>query len=697
MTHGANNILLVKIQMQIKFSSGYKIFILIGALFTCLEGCNLGPTPAYDFLNSMDFFLTYPTHYLNSDSVLKAVDKYPGLSQKLDTLLFGAYVLKDHEERTALIYALRASKVATENNQKMAKALSSYYVALLKGRLDQQGEAIPDAMIDARIAQRIFAQLKEEGWIIRTDNLWGIFYNWLGKRDSAKYYLFKANNAIERAALNSTEKIGLKAEVLHDLGAFYLQDDSSMARALNYFRRSQELYQRSGNLPAYTRLLQEIGDLFMYENNYDSAYAKYNQSLTYAKEQNDVGNIFSSFIRIGNAKFYEAKSDVSLLQEAEENYQNSLQVKTKKLFDSYIALGGTFVEQYLADPQKIDFLDSAIVYSKKGLDLAREEGVFHSSNVAIFNLINACQEKFTATGDWGEDLIGLFPLPFAVKHYESILDSNINYLQTVSLRNRKLVLDQQNEVHRNRTRTFWLISGAGLLVTVLIFLLIAQQLQQKRLQARMEALRAQINPHFISNSLNAIENLINQDKKESAGKYLIHFSRLSRRILNGSREAIGTLHDELEMLKHFLALEQLRFKDKLAFSIEVEEGIFPKLVKVPNMILQPYVENAIWHGIKPKTEPGILSIKVSKENKFLLCSIEDDGIGREKSRELKAASIIPHKSQGMAITEERLHVFNKKKKNQIEIVDLYTQEGEPRGTRVLVRIPYKAIKPDNNS
>ncbi len=696
MTHGANNILLVKAYV-------HNIFSLLGAAILplwipiiLLSACNLGPSPSYDFLNSMDYFLTYPSHYLNSDSVLEEVKGYPTLNQQLDTLLFGTYVLKDHEERIALDYALQASKVATENNRKMAKALSSYYVALLKGRLDQQGEAIPDAMIDARIAQRTFAQLKEEDWIIRTDNLWGLFYNWLGERDSAKYYLFKANNAIEKASLNSTEKIGLKAEILHDLGSFYILEDSSMSLALNYFRRSQELYQRSGNLPAYTRLLQQIGDLFLYENNFDSAYAKYHQSLKYATEQKDVGNIYSSFLRIGNARFYESNSDPLILEEAESNYRNSLGIEAGKVFDSYIAIGGTYISRYVANPSKLAYLDSAIVNSQIGLDLAKEDGVVSSSHIAMDNLLNACEKKYLVTGKWCDDLIGAKPLAFATNYYESIIDTNTRYLQSVNLRNRKLVLDQQNEVHRDRTRTFWIISGAGLLFTILVFLLIAQRLQQKRLQARMEALRAQINPHFISNSLNAIENLINQDQKESAGKYLIHFSRLSRRILNGSREAIGTLHDELEMLKHFLALEQLRFKDKLSFSIEVEEGIHPKLVRVPNMILQPYVENAIWHGIKPKTELGMLLIKVSKEKKFLLCTIEDDGIGREKSQELKAASVLPHKSQGMAITEERLHSFANKRKNHVEIVDLYTQEGTPRGTRVLVRIPYKAIKQESN-
>ena len=677
-----------------------------GTLFITYA-CNWGPKPTYDFLNSTDYYLSFPEHYLKTDSVLQVVESYPKLNQQLDTLLFGTYVLKDHEVNLALVYALQANKLAIENNRMMARAVSSYYVALLKGRLDQKGEAIPDALVEAKAAQRLFGRLGEEDWIIQTDNLLGIFYFWSGRRDSAQYYLLRANNAIEEAALNSKEKVGLKAEILHDLGNFYsLAEDTTESQALGFYERSRSLYERSGNVPAQIRLLTSIGDYYLYNRSqYDSANSFYQEGLNQAQKNDDTGNILITYIRLGYTKYVEYLSqrgknltdrDRKKLGEAEVMYRKALQIGAKNEFLAYNYLAAIFRENYEEKFPNTSYLDSTIKYSKIGLVKARENGGFSAMDNAMDNLFYSCYERYRVTGvecDFPQGRID----KLLIDNYSSVVDTMIISLNSASTRYRKLELQESEEINRERITRNWMISAGGLLIAGLVFLLIAQRLRQKRLEARMDALRAQINPHFISNSLNAIENLINQDKKESAGKYLIHFSRFSRRILNGSREAIGTLHDELEMLKHFLALEQLRFKDKLNFSMEVEEGIYPKLVKVPNMILQPYVENAIWHGIKPKKDPGMLRIKVSKENKYLLCAIEDDGIGREKSRELQAASVIPRKSQGMAITEERLHVFAKKKANQVEIIDLYTQEGEARGTRVLVRIPYKAIKKEKNN
>lgn len=208
----------------------------------------------------------------------------------------------------------------------------------------------------------------------------------------------------------------------------------------------------------------------------------------------------------------------------------------------------------------------------------------------------------------------------------------------------------------------------------------------------MEALRAQINPHFMSNSLNAIENLINQDKKQEAAKYLIHFSRLSRQILQRSRSPNVSLKEELRTLKHFLELEKLRFQDKLNYEIVVDDKLNTELVEVPALLLQPYVENAIWHGIKPKAEPSHLRIELRREDKYLLGIVEDDGIGRERSRELKAQSVLQQKSMGMEITEERIQGMGKVKGTQVEVIDLRNDSGEPAGTRVQIRLPLRYVK-----
>ena len=187
----------------------------------------------------------------------------------------------------------------------------------------------------------------------------------------------------------------------------------------------------------------------------------------------------------------------------------------------------------------------------------------------------------------------------------------------------------------------------------------------------MDALRAQINPHFMSNSLNAIENLVNMGKSQDASKYLIHFSRFTRRILTGSRHAVISLKDELKTLEHFLALEQLRFRDKLTYDIQVAPDVESDQVRIPSHGSATLCGkfHHPWH--QTQTNRRAYSNQSRKaRTRVLQCQIIDDGIGREKSRAMKKASVFQHKSMGMQITEDRLKAMGKIKGARVHIDDL---------------------------
>lgn len=241
-------------------------------------------------------------------------------------------------------------------------------------------------------------------------------------------------------------------------------------------------------------------------------------------------------------------------------------------------------------------------------------------------------------------------------------------------------------------RELLLASLVVLLLVALIFLLFLQRAKQRKLIAKMEALRAQTNPHFISNSLNAIESLVNHGKNEAAAKYLIHFSRLSRRILNSTRNPQTNLKEELQTLAYFLSLEQLRFGDKLQYEFEISDGIQPDLIEVPAMIFQPYIENAILHGIKPKEGSGKVDLRIERQGKYLVCNIEDNGIGREKSKQLKASSVFKYKPYDLKIAKKRVQAIGEIKGSKIKIVDLHNTQGEVLGTRVIIWLPFKLRK-----
>ena len=204
-------------------------------------------------------------------------------------------------------------------------------------------------------------------------------------------------------------------------------------------------------------------------------------------------------------------------------------------------------------------------------------------------------------------------------------------------------------------------------------------LKAKISDTEMRALRLQLNPHFIFNSLNSISDYIGKNDIKTADYYLAKFAKLMRGILENSEEKEIPLADELKMLELYMQLESSRLNHKFTFEIKVEQGIDPETTLVPPLILQPFVENSIWHGLAQKDGAGKIIIEVTKENAMLNCIVEDDGIGR------KNASTSNGKSYGMKITKDRIELLNKFKNTNasVNLIDL------EKGTRVEVKLPFE--------
>ncbi|HET7899102.1 MAG TPA: histidine kinase, partial [Flavisolibacter sp.] len=180
-----------------------------------------------------------------------------------------------------------------------------------------------------------------------------------------------------------------------------------------------------------------------------------------------------------------------------------------------------------------------------------------------------------------------------------------------------------------------------------------------------------------------------QNNKLQASEYLTKFSRLVRLILQNSQSALISLERELEALQLYLELEALRFDHHFVYTISADDDLDPEMIKVPPLLLQPYVENAIWHGLMHKDEKGHVGIAISAEDHLLLCRISDDGIGRKKAAELKSKSASLHKSMGLQITADRIAMLQQQSKGKasITINDLVLPDGSAGGTEVLLRIP----------
>ena len=206
-------------------------------------------------------------------------------------------------------------------------------------------------------------------------------------------------------------------------------------------------------------------------------------------------------------------------------------------------------------------------------------------------------------------------------------------------------------------------------------------------EMEMTALKAQMNPHFIYNALNSIQSLVASDKKEDAIYYIGTFSRLLRKVLDQSENNIISLEKELQTIELYIGLESLRLNMKPNYVVHIADGLQTDDEKIPPLILQPFVENALWHGLSKKEGEKKIRLTIIADPLWLTCIIEDNGIGRKKAAEYKISNVLQNKSKAIEITSKRLVDFNSHKNPKpVTIEDLYDETGNASGTRVILQI-----------
>jgi ligand-binding sensor domain-containing protein len=253
-------------------------------------------------------------------------------------------------------------------------------------------------------------------------------------------------------------------------------------------------------------------------------------------------------------------------------------------------------------------------------------------------------------------------------------------------------------------KTWWFIFsviGLSLVLIMTVFRIRVQNIRKKEKaefdrkveisKVELKALRAQMNPHFVFNSLNSIQHYILNSKSKEAAKYLNKFAKLIRTILSNTEKSMVTVNEDVESLSLYLELESMRFDGKFDYSINVDKSIDGDYDEIPPMLMQPYIENAILHGLNPKETKGHLKIDIFIKNNYIVCRITDDGIGRVKSGEIKRTTPgNAHKSLGMKITSERVRILNDINKSDlsVSVTDLKDEYGNSGGTMVELYIPH---------
>jgi len=436
---------------------------------------------------------------------------------------------------------------------------------------------------------------------------------------------------------------------LQSLGKTYIEQDRNFKVADSLLKKCIEIATLKKDSLYIAWPMTDQGWNYYLEKEYDSAIRLYNRSLMYSVPSknyfvsaNALGNLGTIYRDLGETK----KSLKYYLESIEEaktiNYIFHLSWVYKDMSDMYLRLR-----------------DTSNAYK----------------NYVLFKLYNdSIVKKSSSEG-----------LTDARIRYEA--DSHNKELELLNLRlyNQRLLI----------------YGGAGLFllsVTVLILLLSRAKINAKRRISEMNRkiseitqanLRQQMNPHFIFNTLNSIQYYMYQHDKLATNNYLTKFSSLMRKVLENSRHTSVPLRDELDALNLYLELEMIRFKDKFEYEINIDEEIDTLLYKVPTMLIQPYVENSISHGLMPGENKGIVKIDLKLESEYILCTIEDNGIGREAAFEKKKKSDNNHNSLGTQIVSSRLDLVNSLYGTTLKTIytDLRNQNGEPAGTRVEIQIP----------
>jgi LytS/YehU family sensor histidine kinase len=230
----------------------------------------------------------------------------------------------------------------------------------------------------------------------------------------------------------------------------------------------------------------------------------------------------------------------------------------------------------------------------------------------------------------------------------------------------------------------------GLLLLLITGFLMYKYIKQQRLANNLlalKSLRSQMNPHFIFNALNSVNSFIATNDERTANKYLSDFSQLMRAVLENSEEDFIPLKKEIELLRLYTKLEHFRFQDKFDYSIDVDDTINVDEFQIPPMLLQPYIENAVWHGLRYKKEKGHLNISIKPKSKDeITITILDDGIGRARSKQMKTENQKKQNSKGMNNIKKRVAILNEMYKDKVDVTIEDYQQSEDAGTKVVVTL-----------
>lgn len=532
--------------------------------------------------------------------------------------------------------------------------------------------------------------------------------------------------------------------VSYEMKAILYEISGQYEKAINLYMKVISLHEKLGG-NGLEKTFNNVAILFKSQNNYQKALEYLEKAYRIELQNNNKKGVISSLINMSNflnqlgqidssfslskkalAMAHQIDDDVSVVHASinmAERYQDINSDSTLFYISNVIDRARKFEMYY---PLALILQMTADIYIEKkkfksALEFLREAELLATN----MNMKEVLRGNYQSQAKAFEGLKSYDKAYSTLWKYISINDSLIND-HTIAVLNdlekkyetakKDQNIAQLNELNarielkseRQASITRLLIFGGVFFIILSLLLLFSmrQRLKNQKLMAQkneevkttnfkrklteleLKALRSQMNPHFIFNCMNSINTMILNGESDAASRYLNKFSKLIRKTLENSESTTISLEDELSMLETYIQLEAVRFQGRISYDISVDSKLDPSSIRLPSMVLQPFIENAIWHGLLHKEGPGELKVEFREKGDELECTIEDNGVGRKKALNLVEASTMKKKSMGIELTKERLKIINKSNvQDWIHIIDLKDPLNNGIGTRVKINIP----------
>lgn len=585
-----------------------------------------------------------------------------------------------YQERAA-IAAKRQSNIGLEYHIR-GKLADLYH----EGGQPDQSIAVMHALIDT---------MEQQGFPV------GPYYSILGNNYARAGKYVAASTCLrksldEKKALNDTVGMAVAAQ---SLGIFYKDHLHKPGLAAAYFSRSIELFRLLNDHEKITSLVH-LGHCNIQQENIEEAkiIAQQAEALARGLERADVQSAINHLLGSIEVEQGNPVAGLGLLRGVASEFKGS--GEELGWADVLHAMSKAHLLNNQPDSALILLKQAKAVYTNAKRpghlcnvlrDMATVHRALTDETAALWaeNRAHQITDSLEEVSQVIEVLAQEVRGQIAQRNLEQQIAADSLTIKTLELAEQRAMLAWES------TLRYTLIGGFAVLILLGWLLISRSRIKRENRLARqldsmkLKALRSQMNPHFTFNSMNSIRHYISQHDEESAQDYLGKFGRLMRLTLQHSDVDQITIGEELEAVQLYLELEAIRFEEPFDFDIKVDDGLDTSFDSMPPMLLQPYLENAIWHGLAQiKDRQRHLSVHMKPDGAFLFCEITDNGLGRKQAAQLQMPRSADHKSMGMAITKERLDIINASRKHAVSqtINDLIDDAGEPAGTQVVLRI-----------